>query len=54
MSPLTEYNEEMKDCFCDTPTKDAYAESDEEKTLDKRKLRDSPQSNACNLLKSQI
>ena len=54
MSPPTEYNEKMKDCFCDTATKDAYAESNDEKTLDKCKLRDSPQSNGCNLLESNL
>ena len=52
MSPLTGYDEKMKDCSCDAPTKDAYSESNE-KTSDKCKLRDSPQSNACNPLKSQ-
>ena len=53
MSPPTGYKEKMKDCFCDIPTKDAYTESNDEKTLDKHRLRYIPQSNACNLPKCQ-
>ena len=37
----------------DTPAKDAYTESNDEKTLDKLKLRDILQSNSCNLPKCQ-
>lgn len=50
MSHLTRCNEEVK---YDTPAKDAYTEPNDEKTVDKLKLRDILQSNSCNLPKGQ-